>query len=108
MAKRPILQKKLARLRKSVNRQPLPVYIDLVDWLQTRGHATSNRKAVELLKDGKVKAGSHTVGRTRLPVQTPLTALEVLKGTKAKEPTLQWVAQPLVRAAYCERLTVEK
>ena len=65
VAKRPIKQKKLRRLRKAVERTPLPAYIDLIDWLKTRRYADTTGQAIRLLVDGKVKSESHVIGREK-------------------------------------------
>lgn len=66
MSHRPIIEKKIARIRKAVERRPLPLRIDLVDWLQTHGHAQTAGAARQLLIDGRVKAESHVVGRSQI------------------------------------------
>lgn len=108
MAKRPILQKRLARLRKAVNRQPLLAYIDLQRWLKDRGYASSTREANELLIGGKVMVDSHTVGREKAVVSAPLSALEQLQRKEPSKPKEQWVPRPLVRAEFREQLRVQK
>lgn len=65
MANRPILKKKLARLRKATQRTPLPAYIDLIRWLKDRRHANTTGEALRLLVDGKVRSESHVVGRRK-------------------------------------------
>lgn len=63
---KPALQRKrLARLRRALRGPGLPAYIDLVDWLKTRGHAQTTGAAKRLMLDGKVKVDSHTVGRVK-------------------------------------------
>jgi ribosome-associated protein YbcJ (S4-like RNA binding protein) len=66
MAKRPIKDKQFKRLRKAINRRPLPAYVDLVWWLRSRGHANTSGQAIRLMLDGKVKLESHVVGRERV------------------------------------------
>lgn len=107
MARRPIEQKKLRRLRKAINRKPLTAYVDIEDWLVTRGHAKSKREARQLMVDGKVKAESHTVGRERVAVRKPLTAIQTLRGEEAPEPELEWVPRPLLRVEFKKLLRVE-
>jgi hypothetical protein len=106
LSHRPIIQKKLARLRKLTDRTPLVAYINALDWLQTRGYAKSNREAKEILTDGRLKVDSHPVGRERMEVQTPLTVGQRLKGGKPPEPVMEWVPSPLVRAELREKLWV--
>lgn len=65
MARRPIQEKKLRRLRKAVGRTPLPAYIDLIDWLKTRGHADTSGQARKLILAERVKSESHTLGIQR-------------------------------------------
>jgi hypothetical protein len=66
MARRPIKDKQYARLRKAINRRPLPAYVDLVWWLRSRRHADTTGQAIRLLLEGKVKLESHVVGRERV------------------------------------------
>jgi len=66
MAKRPIREKQLRRLRKTLNRTPLPAWIDLVAWLKLHRHADTTKQAVALMLDGKVRSESHIVGRERV------------------------------------------
>ncbi len=81
-------EKKLRRLRKAVNRRPLPAYIDLVRWLKDRGHAQTTGGANRLLVAGRVRSDSHTVGRMRGPKD-------------------EWVPARLVPANLRERLVVD-
>lgn len=67
MSKRPTSRKQIARLRRALRRTP-PSYIDLVQWLKDRGHANTTGAALRLMKDGKVRADSHPVGRTRVQI----------------------------------------
>lgn len=108
MAKRPIHQKRLRRLRKAVERQPLVAYIDLVRWLKERGYAQTTGKAHELLVDGKVRVDSHAVGREKRAVAAPLSALEQLQGKEPSKPKMQWFPQPYVRAEFREHIRVQK
>ena len=66
MAKRPIREKQLRRLRKTLNRTPLPAWIDLVYWLKSRGYADTTGQALRMMLDGKVRSESHVVGRERV------------------------------------------
>lgn len=87
MARRPVAQKQMRRLRKAVGRRTPPAYIDLIDWLQTRRHAQTTGQAVRLLEDGKVMSESHVVGRERITVPGP-----------PGEPIERWIAAPRVPA----------
>lgn len=95
MAKRPILEKKLRRLRKQLGRKPLPAYIDLIAYLKLHRFAQTTGQARKLLIDGKVKAESHTIGRVQVPVQTPDGKVE-----------LEWRAERLVPAELREQIRV--
>lgn len=108
MAKRPTHAKKMRRLRKALNRQTPIAFIDLVDWLKTRGHAQTTGEARELLVDGKVRVGSHAVGRQKALVSTPISALAELRGDKPPEPVEKWVPAQLVRAEFRPDLIVQK
>lgn len=68
MSKRPIAQKKLNRLRKALNRTPLPAYIELIDWLKFHRHADTTGQAIKLLVDGRVRSESHVIGREKVTV----------------------------------------
>jgi hypothetical protein len=83
VSRRPINDKKLARLEKLVTRRPLPARIDLIQWLMDRKHAQTKREADLLLRSGHVRSESHIVGR----VQADVNGLTM------------WVAQPLVDAS---------
>ena len=67
MSHRPTDAKKIRRLRKLLRVTP-PRYINLVDWLQTRGHAQTAGGARKLLIEGKVTKGSHSIGRMAVPI----------------------------------------
>jgi hypothetical protein len=66
MSHRPIEQKKLARLRKALRRTP-DAYIDLVDWLQTRGYADTAGQARKIILARRVKSESHVLGIVKMP-----------------------------------------
>jgi ribosome-associated protein YbcJ (S4-like RNA binding protein) len=94
MAHRPINKKKAARMRKIISRSPLPVNIDLVEFLRSRGHAQTAGAARKMLTDGKVRSESHVLGRTKVKI------LE--KGEEVEK----YVATPVVSAEYRDTLTV--
>lgn len=106
MAKRPIEQKKIARLRKLINRRTPPAYIDLVRWLKDRGYAQTTGEAARLMVDGKVRVGSHAVGRERRLVAPPTSLIEGLQGVD-KKPQEQWVPAPLIHAGLRSDLVVQ-
>jgi hypothetical protein len=56
---------------RALTRRPLPAYLDLVDWMLSRGHARSRREAREVILAGRVKANSHTLGVGEQPYLTP-------------------------------------
>lgn len=66
MSHRPIMQKKLRRLKKAL-RAPLPVHFDLVAWLKDRRYAQTTGEANRLILAGRVRSGSHTIGTTEVP-----------------------------------------
>jgi hypothetical protein len=66
MSRRPIKDKQMRRLRRALERRPLPAWIDLVQWLKFHRHAYTTGQALRLLLDGKVKSESHVVGRERV------------------------------------------
>lgn len=66
MARRPIRDKQIARLRKAINRRPLPAHVDLVWWLRSNRYADTTGQAIRLMLDGKVRLESHVVGRERV------------------------------------------
>ena len=94
MAKRPIKQKKLRRLRKAVERTPLPAYIDLIDWLKTRRYAQTTGQAIRMLEQGKVRSESHVVGREK--------RIMLVKDEQRE----LWVAAPRVPSYMRDTLTV--
>jgi ribosome-associated protein YbcJ (S4-like RNA binding protein) len=65
MSHRPIHEKKMRRLRKTVARRSLPAFIDLIQYLKSRNYADTTGQAVRLLVDGKVRVDSHIIGRER-------------------------------------------
>jgi hypothetical protein len=71
MAHRRLNDKKANRLRGALTNTP-PLYIDLVEYLVDNHRVGFRRltktKARQLLLDGKVKVGSHTVGRIEVEV----------------------------------------
>jgi hypothetical protein len=71
VARRSITQKKVARLRKAINRKPLPAFINLVHWLKLHGYAQTSGEADRLILAGKVRAGANKVGFEKVPVRTP-------------------------------------
>ena len=95
MAKRPIHEKKLARLRKTINRRPLPAFIDLIDYLKLHRYADTTGQAIRLLVDGKVKSESHVIGREKRIF---------LKDDKQHE---RWEPAPRVPARLRGSITVE-
>lgn len=66
MSHRSIESKKLNRLRKALRRTP-DRYIDLVDWLQTRGHADTAGQARKIILARRVKSESHVLGIVKMP-----------------------------------------
>lgn len=105
MSKRPIEQKKRKRVAKVFRRTPLPAYIDLVQWLIDRGHASSKRQARDLILAKKVKSESHVLGVATGRLPGPQAVLETAMG---KQPTLveQEYVQPYVEARLRSKITV--
>jgi hypothetical protein len=69
MSHRPTSEKKLRRFRKQLrkNASNVPALIDLVDYLRTRGHASTTGEARKIILAGRVRADSHTLGVRRVP-----------------------------------------
>lgn len=65
MSKRPREEKKIRKLEKALRRTP-PARIDLVEWLKRHKHAQTSGEARKLLTDGRVRIGSHVVGRVEI------------------------------------------
>jgi hypothetical protein len=61
MSKRPIVQKKLAKLRKSLRDRP-DTHIDIVSWLRDRRYAQTAGEAKKLILDGRLFADGRAVG----------------------------------------------
>jgi hypothetical protein len=61
---RPVLKKRANKLRK-VLRAELPAYIDLVEYLKTRGHAQTTGEAEKIILAGRVRSESHKLGITQ-------------------------------------------
>lgn len=66
MSRRPIEEKQRRRASK-VFRRKLPAYFEIRQWLIDHDHAATKREANVLLLAGKVKSGSHVVGRQSRP-----------------------------------------
>lgn len=64
MAKRPILNKKVAKVRKAMRRTP-PAYIDLVAWLKDRRYAQTTGEAEQIILDGRLRVDSHPIGKSQ-------------------------------------------
>jgi hypothetical protein len=96
VAKRPVLDKKVNRLRKALRNTP-PAFIDLEDWLIDRKYVQTKGAARKLLLDGKVKVESHTVGRI---------ALDVNIG--GDDEGKKYVLYPFIPAQYRNDITVAK
>lgn len=63
MSRRP--DKKINRLRRLINKtENTTTWIDLIHWLKFRRYANTTGQAIEMLMDGRVKAGPNAVGRT--------------------------------------------
>jgi ribosome-associated protein YbcJ (S4-like RNA binding protein) len=107
MAKRPIKQKRLARLRKQVYRTPLTRYIDLVQWLKDRRYAQTTGEAERLMTDGKVKTDAHIIGRERVSMAPEQTAWEKLTDAPQKDPEIVWFPRRYIRAEFRDTLRVE-
>lgn len=60
MSKRPIIEKKKARLIRSLNNTP-PAWIDLIDYVKLRTRCTTGT-AKKILLSGALKIDSHPVG----------------------------------------------
>ena len=96
MAHRPILQKRVKRLRKAIERQTPPVFIDLIDWLKVRGYADTTGQAEKLILAGRVRSESHKLG---------IVKLNVMEGTKVVEKDF---VQPRVPASLRRTIYVAK
>lgn len=78
MARRSIRKKQAAKLRKLIERQPLPAYTDLVRWLKLHGYAQTTGEARKILTDGRVKSDSHIIGRAHVKGDEYAAAPDVL------------------------------
>lgn len=94
MAKRPLLEKKVRRLRKALRNTP-PTYIDLVQYLTDRRLAKSKKHARELMVAGKVMVDSHKVGRIQVP--------DLINGD---ENDMRWIPQPLLSSQHRGNIVV--
>lgn len=66
MAHRPILQKRVRRMRKALRQTP-PTFIDLIQWLKLHGHAQTTGEAKRLILAKRVKSESHVLGIEKQP-----------------------------------------
>ena len=94
MAKRPILDKQVARLRKAL-RPGTDTFIDLTEWLVDRRYAKNRKRATQMLLDGRVMVGSHRVGR-----------FEIHDPIGGDENDKRFVPQPLIRAKHRSEIVV--
>lgn len=93
----PTLAKKRSRKLRKLLRQTPYTSIDLVDWLQGRGHCNTAGSARQLLEDGRVEHDGHVVGRVKIPI---------LADDK-KDIKWLWGASPLVPSSYRDKLNVK-
>lgn len=56
--------RKINKLRKTLRKNSIPAYIDLVQWLRDHKHADTAGAAQKLITEGRVKSDSHTLGLT--------------------------------------------
>lgn len=105
MSARPIEQKQRRRVAKSLRRSALPAYIDLVQFLISRGHAATKREARNLILAQHVRSESHILGIKREKVPGPTAVLEQALG---REITMieEDVVAPLVSASLRNTITV--
>jgi hypothetical protein len=61
-------ERKINTLRKALRKGRLPSYIDLVQYLKDHKHADTTGGAIKLIKEGRVRADSHTLGVTQVQV----------------------------------------
>jgi len=97
MSHRPIRHKQAARIRKLLNRQPLPRHINLIEWLMDRGHAQTVGGARKLLTDGCVRTqGGNVLGREMA---------QIIEGEKVVS---RYVPTPIIQATLRGEIVVIK
>jgi hypothetical protein len=69
VSKRPTNEKKIRGIRKLMRQTPT-AYIDLIEWLRSRGHADTAGAARRLIKSGRVQSESHPLGRNEVQSST--------------------------------------
>lgn len=96
MARRPIMQKKLNKLRRTLRKNggALPTYIDLIEYLKVRRIAQTTGHAKAIILAGRVKSESHVLGIKRV---------SMLKDGKVQDVD---IVDPLVPARLRGTLTV--
>lgn len=104
MSARPTRVKSANRMRKSFRATP-KTYIDLIDWLKTRGHAQTTGQAKQILLDGRVKSESHVLGREKTLMPVELTIAQRVAGVTPKMEE-RFVVAPLVDARLRSTLRV--
>ena len=101
MAHRPIKGKQVRKMRKALRQSP-PAFMDLIDWLKDHRHVQTSGAARKLLVEGKVRHGSHVVGRMQVPV--------IFNGEPVLDdegrPKMENVAYPYVPSAFRSELIV--
>jgi hypothetical protein len=61
--------RKINKLRKTLRKDTLPTYIDLVRWLMDRKEADTVGGAKKIIAAGRVRSESHTLGLTTIPLE---------------------------------------
>lgn len=85
MSHRPIVNKKVARLRKLM-RQSLPVGFDLVQWLKDRRYAQTTGEANRLILNKRVRSGSHVIGIEIIDQPNALGEMEKVEIVQRYQP----------------------
>lgn len=86
MARRPITQKKLRKLRKLMRSTP-ETFIDPVQWLKDRGYAQTSGEARRIVLDGRLMSESHKVGIKQVP-QVNEQRTDYVRDLKTGEPVM--------------------
>jgi hypothetical protein len=71
MSHRPTSKKQGRRMRKVIERTPLPRHIDLIHYLRDRKLASTAGEARRMILDKRVVSESHPLGIARVPVAVP-------------------------------------
>jgi hypothetical protein len=94
MSRRPVQDKKVKRLRRTLERGTLTSYIDLIDWLKTRGYAQTTGEARRIILARRVRSESHPLGVRKV---SQLSAQGKVEDVEVVDPYVPAELRPTLR-----------